>query len=209
MNPAALKTNLKDLVKGGTLIVNKDAFTERNLDKAGYAANPLEDGSLGEFQVHDVGLTSMTLEALKEIDVSKREAERAKNMFALGLMSWLFHRPTEGTLAFLDRKFAKVPNIREANIKAFQSGYAYGETTETFAVSYEVKPATLDARHLSQHHREPGARVRADRRVEAAAGCRSSSARIRSRPRRRSSRSSRGTRASASAPSRRRTRSPP
>ena len=143
MNPAALKTNLKDLVKGGTLIVNKDAFTERNLDKAGYAANPLEDGSLGEFQVHDVGLTSMTLEALKEIDVSKREAERAKNMFALGLMSWLFHRPTEGTLTFLERKFAKAPNIREANIKAFQSGYAYGETTETFAVSYEVKPATL------------------------------------------------------------------
>ena len=143
MNPAALKTNLKDLVKGGTLIVNKDAFTERNLDKAGYAANPLEDGSLGEFQVHDVGLTSMTLEALKEIDVTKREAERAKNMFALGLMSWLFHRPTEGTLAFLERKFAKAPNIREANIKAFQSGYAYGETTETFAVSYEVKPATL------------------------------------------------------------------
>jgi 2-oxoglutarate ferredoxin oxidoreductase subunit alpha len=143
MNPAALKTNLKDLVKGGTLIVNKDAFTERNLDKAGYAANPLEDGSLGEFQVHDVGLTSMTLEALREIDVTKREAERAKNMFALGLMSWLFHRPTEGTLAFLEKKFAKAPNIRDANVKAFQSGYAFGETTETFAVSYEVKPATL------------------------------------------------------------------
>jgi 2-oxoglutarate ferredoxin oxidoreductase subunit alpha len=143
MNPAALKTNLRDLVKGGTLIVNKDAFTERNLDKAGYAANPLEDGSLGEFQVHDVGLTSMTLEALKEIDVTKREAERAKNMFALGLMSWLFHRPTEGTLAFLEKKFAKAPNIRDANVKAFQSGYAFGETTETFAVSYEVKPATL------------------------------------------------------------------
>jgi len=143
MNPAALKTNLEDLVKGGTLIVNKDAFTERNLDKAGYAANPLEDGSLGEFQVHDVGLTSMTLEALKETDVTKREAERAKNMFALGLMSWLFHRPTEGTLAFLDKKFAKAPNIRDANVKAFQAGYAFGETTETFAISYEVKPAVL------------------------------------------------------------------
>ncbi len=143
MNPAALKTNLEDLVAGGTLIVNKDAFTERNLDKAGYAANPLEDGSLGEFQVHDVGLTSMTLEALKETDVTKREAERAKNMFALGLMSWLFHRPTEGTLAFLDKKFAKAPNIRDANVKAFQAGYAFGETTETFAISYEVKPAVL------------------------------------------------------------------
>jgi 2-oxoglutarate ferredoxin oxidoreductase subunit alpha len=143
MNPAALQTNLKDLVKGGTLIVNKDAFSERNLEKAGYAANPLEDGSLGEYQVHDVGLTSMTLEALKDIDVTKREAERAKNMFALGLMSWLFNRPTEGTFAFLEKKFAKAPNIRDANVKAFHAGYAYGETTETFAVSYEVKPATL------------------------------------------------------------------
>ena len=143
MNPAALKTNLKDLPKGGTLIVNKDAFTERNLEKAGYASNPLEDGSLGEYQVHDVGLTSMTLEALKDVDVTKREAERAKNMFALGLMSWLFHRPTEGTIAFLDKKFANAENIRDANVKAFQAGYAFGETTEGFAVSYEVKPATL------------------------------------------------------------------
>ena len=143
MNPAALKTNLKDLVKGGTLIVNKDAFNERNLDKAGYAANPLEDGSLEEFQVHDVGLTSMTLEALKDIDVTKREAERAKNMFALGLMAWLFNRPTEGTIAFLERKFAKAPNIRDANVKALQAGYAFGETTETFAISYEVKAAKL------------------------------------------------------------------
>jgi 2-oxoglutarate ferredoxin oxidoreductase subunit alpha len=143
MNPAALKTNLKDLVKGGTLIVNKDAFNERNLEKAGYAVNPLEDGSLGEFQVHDVGLTSMTLEALKDIDVTKREAERAKNMFALGLMAWLFNRPTEGTVSFLEKKFAKAPNIRDANVKALQAGYAFGETTEGFAVSYEVKPATL------------------------------------------------------------------
>src|SRR5512132_952434 len=101
MNPAALKTNLRDLPKGGTLIVNRDAFTERNLQKAGYAVNPLEDGSLDEFQVHPVPLTTLTLEALKEVDVSKREAERSKNMFALGLMSWLYHRPTEGTLAFL------------------------------------------------------------------------------------------------------------
>jgi len=143
MNPAALKTNLKDLVKGGTLIVNRDAFTQRNLDKAGYSASPLEDGSLGEFQVHEVPLTSMTIEALKEIDVTKREAERAKNMFALGLMSWLYNRPTDNTIAFLERKFAKAPNIRDANVKAFHAGYAFGETTEAFAVSYEVKPATL------------------------------------------------------------------
>jgi 2-oxoglutarate ferredoxin oxidoreductase subunit alpha len=143
MNPAALKTNLRDLPKGGTLIVNRDAFTERNLDKAGYAANPLEDGSLDEFHVHEVPLTTLTLEALKEAEVTKREAERSKNMFALGLMSWLYHRPTEGTIAFLERKFASKPAIAEANVKAFKAGWAYGETSEDFVVSYEVAPAKL------------------------------------------------------------------
>ncbi len=98
MNPAALKTNLADLPKGGTLIVDTDAFTDRNLKKAGYASNPIEDGSLADYQVHAVQLTSMTVGALKEIDgVTAREAERAKNMFALGLMSWLYGRPTEST----------------------------------------------------------------------------------------------------------------
>src|SRR5437868_13637450 len=143
MNPAALKTNIRDLPKGGTLIVNSDAFTQRNLEKAGYATNPLEDGSLDEFQVHAVQLTSMTLESLKDVDVTKREAERAKNMFALGLMSWLYNRPTEGTLTFIERKFAAKPAIAEANRRAFHAGYAFGETTESFAVSYEVKPAKL------------------------------------------------------------------
>src|SRR5215210_3574951 len=98
MNPAALKTNLRDLPKGGTLIVDRDAFTDRNLVKAGYEASPLDDESLGEYHVHPVPLTSLTLEALKDIDVTKREAERSKNMFALGLLSWLYHRPTEGTV---------------------------------------------------------------------------------------------------------------
>jgi 2-oxoglutarate/2-oxoacid ferredoxin oxidoreductase subunit alpha len=143
MNPAALRTNLRDLPKGGTLIVNRDAFTERNLEKAGYTSNPLEDGTLAEFHVHDVPLTTLTLEALKEIDVTKREAERSKNMFALGLMSWLYHRPTEGTIAFLERKFGKAPAIAEANVKAFKAGWAYGETSEDFAVTYEVGPAQL------------------------------------------------------------------
>jgi 2-oxoglutarate ferredoxin oxidoreductase subunit alpha len=143
MNPAALKTNVRDLPKGGTLIVDRDAFTDRNLTKAGYPANPLEDGSLADYSVHDVPLTSMTLEALKEVDITKREAERSKNMFALGLMSWLYNRPTEGTIAFLEKKFAAKPNIAEANIRAFRAGYAFGETTETFAVQYEVKPAKL------------------------------------------------------------------
>jgi 2-oxoglutarate ferredoxin oxidoreductase subunit alpha len=143
MNPAALKTNLRDLPKGGMLIVNTDAFTERNLDKAGFAANPLEDGSLDEYHVHEVPLTSLTLEALKEVDLTKREAERSKNMFALGLMSWLYHRPTEGTIAWLERKFAANPQIVDGNVKAFKAGYAYGETSEDFAVTYEVKPAQL------------------------------------------------------------------
>src|SRR5436309_700257 len=143
MNPAALKTNLRDLPKGGALIVNRDAFTGRNLEKAGYAASPLEDGSLDEFHVHEVPLTTLTLEALKDVDVSKREAERSKNMFALGLMSWLYHRPTENTIAFLERKFQAKPQIAEANVKAFKAGWAYGETSEDFVVSYEVAPAPL------------------------------------------------------------------
>ena len=143
MNPAALKTNLRDLPKGGALIVNRDAFTGRNLEKAGYAASPLEDGSLDEFHVHEVPLTTLTLEALKDVDVSKREAERSKNMFALGLMSWLYHRPTENTIAFLERKFQAKPQIAEANVKAFKAGWAYGETSEDFVVSYEVAPAQM------------------------------------------------------------------
>jgi 2-oxoglutarate ferredoxin oxidoreductase subunit alpha len=144
MNPAALKTNVKDLPKGGTLIVNSDAFNERNLQKAGYAANPLEDGSLDEFQVHSVPLTSLTVGALKDIEgVTSREAERSKNMFALGLMSWLYGRSVDATVSFLNAKFAKRPEIAQANIKALQAGYAFGETTESFAVTYEVKPAKL------------------------------------------------------------------
>ena len=143
MNPAALKTNVNDLPKGGTLIVNSDAFSDKNLDKAGYASNPLEDGSLAEYQVHAIPLTSMTIEAVKESGVTSREADRAKNMFALGLMSWLYTRPTETTVDEIKSKFAKRPEIADANIKAFQAGYAFGETTESFAVQYEVAPAKM------------------------------------------------------------------
>src|ERR1700747_3641450 len=129
MNPAALKTNISDLPRGGTLIVDADAFTERNLQKAAYAQNPLEDGSLDEYQVHAVPLTSLTVGALKEIEgVTPREAERSKNMFALGLMSWLYHRPTEGTVSFLQQKFgAKRPEIAAANIKALRARHAFRE----------------------------------------------------------------------------------
>src|SRR5438445_12453254 len=144
MNPAALKTNLKDLPPSGILVVDADAFTERNLQKAGYATNPLEDGSLDSYEMHAVPLRTMTIEALKEIEgITKREAERSKNMFALGLMSWLYGRPTENTIAYLQQKFAKRPEIAAANVKAFNTGYAFGETTESFAVQYEVKPAAL------------------------------------------------------------------
>src|SRR5690349_14007946 len=144
MNPAALQTNLKDLPPTGTLIVDSDASTDRNLQKPAYAGNPLEDGSLEAYELHAIRLSTMTIEALKEIEgITKREAERAKNMFALGLMSWLYGRPTEGTIAFLRSKFAKRPEIAEANVKAFNTGYAFGETTESFAVQYEVKPAAL------------------------------------------------------------------
>ena len=144
MNPAALKTNLCYLPKGGTLIVDTDAFTDRNLKKAGYESNPIEDGSLADFQVHAVQLTSMTVGALKEIEgVTAREAERAKNMFALGLMSWLYGRPTESTTDYIGKKFAKRPEIAAANLKAFNTGYAFGETSEAFAVQYEVKAAKL------------------------------------------------------------------
>ncbi|MFI7419389.1 2-oxoacid:acceptor oxidoreductase subunit alpha [Nonomuraea sp. NPDC049684] len=143
MNPAALKANLGDLPRGADIIANTDEFSKRNLQKVGYAANPLEDDSLSEWRVHAVPLTSLTVKALEGFEISKKDAERAKNMFALGLLSWLYHRPTEQTISFLQQKFAKKPDIAKANIAAFQAGWNYGETTESFSVSYEVKPARL------------------------------------------------------------------
>ncbi len=151
MNPAALKTNLRDVPKGATIIVNTDAFNERNLQKAGYGSNPLADGTLDGFHVHEVALTSMTVAALKDVQgITSREAERSKNFFALGLMLWLYHRPTESTLAFIEAKFGKSPAIAEANTRAFRAGYNYGETSEDFAVSYEIAPAALKAGRYRQ-----------------------------------------------------------
>ncbi|MFI0405406.1 2-oxoacid:acceptor oxidoreductase subunit alpha [Actinomadura sp. 3N508] len=141
MNPAALKANLGDLPRGADLIVNTDEFTKRNLAKVGYETNPVEDDALAEYRVHALPLTSMTVTALTDFDISKKDAERAKNMFALGLLSWLYHRPTEGTISFLEKKFASKPDIMKANIAAFQAGWSYGETTEAFSVQYEIKPA--------------------------------------------------------------------
>ncbi|MEU6505323.1 MULTISPECIES: 2-oxoacid:acceptor oxidoreductase subunit alpha [unclassified Streptomyces] len=141
MNPAALKANIGDLPRGAEIIVNTDEFTKRALQKVGYDASPLEDGSLDGYNLHPVPLTTLTVEALKEFDLSRKEAERSKNMFALGLLSWMYHRPTEGTEKFLKSKFAKKPEIMAANIAAFRAGWNFGETTEDFAVSYEVAPA--------------------------------------------------------------------
>jgi len=143
MNPAALRANLGDLAKGATIVVDTHDFTTRNLAKAGYTANPLEDGSLDEYAVHAVDLTGMTVEAVKEFGLSRKDAARAKNMFALGLLSWLYGRPTESTIAFLQKRFAKVPDIRDANVTSYRAGWNFGETTETFAVSYEIKPAPM------------------------------------------------------------------
>ncbi|WP_236789708.1 2-oxoacid:acceptor oxidoreductase subunit alpha [Amycolatopsis sp. GM8] len=143
MNPAALKANLADLPAGGTLIVNTDEFTKRNLTKVGYDANPLEDESLSAFQVHRVAMSTLTQGALADTGLGKKDAERCKNMFSLGLLSWMYHRPTEGTERFLREKFAKKPDIAEANILAFHAGWNYGETTESFATTFEVAPAKL------------------------------------------------------------------
>ncbi len=143
MNPAALKANIQDLPRGADIIANTDEFSKRNLTKVGYTDNPLEDGSLDAYQVHAIPLTSVTVKALEGFDITRKDAERAKNMFALGLLSWLYNRPVEGTIKFLDAKFGTKPGILAANKAAFQAGWNYGETTEAFSVQYEVKPATL------------------------------------------------------------------
>lgn len=143
MNPAALKANIGDLTRGGGLIVNTDEFTRRNLAKAGYEGNPLEDGSLDRYRVYAMPITSMTVTALEEFDITRKDAERAKNMFALGMLSWLYDRPADSTLGFLKAKFAGKPEIMAANVAAFQAGWHFGETTEAFAVRYEVRPARL------------------------------------------------------------------
>lgn len=143
MNPAALKANLTDVPRGADIIANTDEFTKRNLSKVGYAASPLEDGSLAAYQLHAIPITSVTVKALEGFGISRKDAERAKNMFALGLLSWLYNRPVEGTMRFLESKFATKPQIMAANKAAFQAGWNYGETTEAFSVQYEIGPATL------------------------------------------------------------------
>src|SRR3954453_18631249 len=142
MNPAALRSELHWLVPGGTLIVNNDTFDERNLAKAGYKANPLEDGSLEGYTIYEVPMTSLTKGAVTPLGVKPRDADRSKNFFALGLVSWMYTRPVEPTLAWIGERFAKTPMVADANAAAFKAGYAFGETTELFDSSYKVKPAT-------------------------------------------------------------------
>ncbi|WP_368671845.1 2-oxoacid:acceptor oxidoreductase subunit alpha [Jatrophihabitans endophyticus] len=145
MNPAALKANLADVPKGATLIVDTRDFTTRALARVGWSSNPLEDGTLDDYQVHAVDLTQLTLDALAGTELSRKDAGRSKNMFALGLLSWMYSRPVEGTLEFVRTKFASKPDIAEANVAAFKAGWNFGETTEAFGVAYEVKPAAVPA----------------------------------------------------------------
>ena len=141
MNPAGLKTNLKDLVEGGTLIVNTGAFVEANLKKAAYATNPLEDGSLSKYKVHAVDISQLTSAALEGSELSTKEKGRAKNFFALGLVFWMYGRETEAEIRRIHQQFAKKPGFGEANVKVFKAGYHYGETAEVFQTVYKVPPA--------------------------------------------------------------------
>ncbi len=143
MNPAALKANLAALPRGATIIVNEDAFSRRNLEKAGYAESPLDDDTLSEFTVHRVPMTTLTTRASEGLEgVGTRDAGRAKNLFALGLLSWLYDRPTDVTERWIEGKFASKPAAKAANLAAFQAGWSFGETTELLDVQYKILPAT-------------------------------------------------------------------
>ncbi|MGE3621802.1 MAG: 2-oxoacid:acceptor oxidoreductase subunit alpha [Acidimicrobiia bacterium] len=143
MNPAALRSELPRLQPGGTVIVNVDTFEERNLAKAGYATNPLEDGTLDGYTRYDVPMTSLTRGAVEPLGVKPRDAERSKNFFALGLVSWMYTRPVEGTIAWIEQRFGAKPTVAAANVAAFKAGHAFGETAELFDHAFEVRPAAL------------------------------------------------------------------
>lgn len=145
MNPAALRANVSDVPPGSTLLINSDAFEERNLAKAGYSVNPLDDGSLAAYRIIQVPMTSITLESTAELGVKPRDAERSKNFFALGLVSWMYTRPTDAVVQWIEKRFAEKPMVRDANLAAFKAGYHFGETAEIFGHAYEIPPADLPA----------------------------------------------------------------
>ena len=144
MNPAALKVNVEDLKEGGTLIVNTAQFGKRNLKKAGYESSPIEDESLSAYQVHEIDITGLTTKALDGMGMAQRSVDRCKNFFALGICFWLYNRELENTVTWLNRKFARKPELAEANIKALKAGYYYGETAEIFESRYEVSRAEIE-----------------------------------------------------------------
>ena len=144
MNPAALKVNLADLEEGGTLIINTDGFTAENLKYANYASNPLEDGSLAGYRVHKLPVTTLNMNALKgNVDLSRKEIDRCKNFFALGVLYWLYDRPMENTLAWITSKFGKNPELAKANEIALKTGYNFADTTEVFTTHYTIKKAKI------------------------------------------------------------------
>lgn len=145
MNPAALVTNLSDLVPGGILVVNKDAFDPKGLDQAGYKVSPLEDGSLDAYQLYSIEMTRLNRLAVDGLGLSQKEADRCRNFYAMGLAFWLYDRPLEPTLRYIDEKFGKNPSVAEANRRALRAGYNYGDTTEAFASQFRVSRADLPA----------------------------------------------------------------
>jgi 2-oxoglutarate ferredoxin oxidoreductase subunit alpha len=143
MNPAALKVNLINLVDGGSIIANTDGFNDKNLKLAGYAQNPLHDGSLDKYRLYEVDISRLTALALQDMNISSKLIDRSKNFFALGMMYWIYNRPLDSTIEWIGHKFKDKPDIKEANLRVLKAGWNFGETTEIFAVRYEVGPAKL------------------------------------------------------------------
>ncbi len=199
MNPAALKRNLSDLDKGANIIVNTDAFTDKNLQRAGFESSPLDGDSLNDFHVHPVALTTLTHGALADTDLSKKERDRCKNFFALGLAYWMYGRSLEPTLKWIEQKFAKSARFAEANTLSLKAGYHYGETTEAFASTYSVQPSPSVTEGVYRHTTGNNAQV-------SSAGSTFSWAPIRSRRPRTFCTSSQNTRTSACGLSKPRTR---
>ena len=207
MNPAALKTNLGDLKSGGILMVNTEAFSEQNLNRAGYAKNPLEDGSLDRYQLVQVDITKLTVNALQDLGLSNREALRCKNFFALGLLSWLFHRPIESTEHWIEGKFKKNPELVEANLRALRAGYNFGGDRRAVRGVLRGEAGGHRARDSTATSPATPRPRSASWRRPARPGCRCFSAAIRSRRRATCSTSSPRSSSSTCAPSRPRTRS--